>query len=81
VIKCYGKGTIVVFNGYNGPSTKDMTHQKRTKSVGREIFFTNDMKINITKEEFISNQRNKQKFLIELGKMLDEKGIVVKHGD
>jgi hypothetical protein len=53
-----------------------MTHQKRTKSVGREIFFTNDMKINITKEEFISNQRNKQKFLIELGKMLDEKGML-----
>lgn len=81
VIKCYGKGTIVVFDGYNGPSTKDMAHQKRTKAVGREILFTNDMKINVTKEEFLSNQRNKQKFLIELGKLLDEKGIVVKHAD
>lgn len=81
VTKCYGKGTVVVFDGYNGPSTKDMAHQKRTKEVGREILFTNDMKINFTKEEFLSNQRNKQKFLIELGKLLDEKGIVVKHAD
>ena len=81
VIKCYGKGTVVVFDGYNDPSTKDMAHQKKTKTVGREILFTNDIKINCTKEEFLSNQRNKQKFLIELGKLLDEKGIVVKHAD
>jgi hypothetical protein len=75
VIKCYGKEAVVVFDGYNGPSTKYMAHQKRTKAVGREILFTNDMKINFTKEEFLSNQDNKQKFLKELGK------IVVKHAD
>ena len=57
VIKCYGKGTVVVFDGYNGLPTKDMAQQKRTKFVGRKILFTNDMKINFTKEEFLLSKK------------------------
>ena len=51
VIKHYGGGTIVLFDGYgNGPSTKDITHIRRCKGkVGRD--------------EFLVNLDNRQRFL------------------
>ena len=67
----YGKGAKVIFDGYEIPSTKDMTHVKRTKTIGPEVVFSNDMKLTNTKEEFLSNYRNKQRFLIELSKRLN----------
>ena len=60
-VKHYGKATVV-FDGYEvGPSIKDGTHQRRTRKL-------NANKVNITevtkfvgkKEDFLSNETNKQ---------------------
>ena len=56
----YGKA-IVVFDGYKeDPSTKDMTHLRRTeKQLQRSIVFTENTKFTVSKEDFLSNLRNK----------------------
>ena len=63
VTRRYGKA-IVVFDGYSTPSTKDMTHQRRTKGkVGAGVTFTDEMQVTQKKEVFLANKRNKEKFL------------------
>lgn len=55
---------------------------KRSRSViGQEILFTNDMKLNNTKEEFLSNPQNQQRFLVELGKHMNAREIVAIHAE
>ena len=65
VIKYYGGGTIVVFDGYgNGPSTKDITHIRRCKGkVGRPVHFLEQTVLNMTNDEFLVNLDNRQRFL------------------
>ena len=65
VIKHYGKDTIVVFDGYgSGPSTKDITHIRRSKGrVGRAVHFQERTILKMSKDEFPLNLDNKQKFL------------------
>ena len=65
VIKHYGGGTIVVFDGYgNGPSTKDITHIRCCKGkVGRAVHFLEQTVLNMTKDEFLVNLDNRQRFL------------------
>lgn len=58
-----------------------MTHQKRSKVVGPEIVFTNDMHLINTKEEFLSNYKNKQRFIVQLAKRLNEKGVMALHAE
>ena len=65
VIKHYGGGTIVVFDGYgNGSSTKDITHIRRCKGkVGRAVHFLEQTVLNMTKDEFRVHLDNRQRFL------------------
>ena len=60
VTRKYGEA-VVVFDGYDGTSTKDMTHQRRNKGkVGETVTFEEDMHITMTKEQFLANNMNKQ---------------------
>ena len=56
----YGEA-IVVFDGYNESSTKDMVHQRRNKGqVGVAVTFTEEMKLTMRKDTFLTNKTNKQ---------------------
>ncbi|WAR03769.1 hypothetical protein MAR_010327 [Mya arenaria] len=59
----YGEA-IVVFDGYEGTSTKDMTHQRRAGGrTGATVTFDEDMPVTMKKEEFLANSTNKQQFI------------------
>ena len=64
---------VVVFDGYKaGPSTKDMTHLRRAKGVnGSAVYFTADMVLRSTKQQFLANTENKQRFISALGASLE----------
>ena len=53
---------VVVFDGYKSRSTtKDMTHNPRSKGVfGQKVMFTPTMPLRSKKENFLSNSDNKQ---------------------
>ena len=76
----YGTPTIV-FDGYDtGPSTKDMTHLRRTRcAVSAKVNFSGGMPLKSTKEHFLSNNVNKQKFIIMLGEKLEDAGCKTIH--
>ena len=77
VIRVYGKG-IVVFDGYNNePSTKDKTHLRRTNgcSGGPDICFSGDMLLCETKQRFLMNSANKQRFIKHLIATFRENGF------
>ena len=78
----YGK-CHVVFDGYeNGPSIKDVTHQRRTKGLrGTKIKFNKSTPFKTKKELFLTNTENKQDFINMLGKYLSEKGCTVLNAD
>lgn len=63
---------IIVFDGYTaGPNIKDCTHMRRTKGMSSpEVHFTHEMKLTIKKEVFLRNNKNKEKFIQNLGKEL-----------
>ena len=70
----------VVFDGYETASTKDMTHRWRNKGKqGVTAAFTKDMKLAVSKEVFLSNKKNKQKFIHMLGNELQMNGCSVFH--
>ena len=55
---------IVVFDGYEGTSTKDMTHQRRAGGrTGATVTFDEDMPVTMKKDEFLANNTNKQQFI------------------
>ena len=78
----YGNATIV-FDGYtNGPSTKDVTHMRRSKGlVGRNVFFKGNTTFNTKKDLFLSNQQNKQRFIELLSDQLRKAGCTTVHAD
>ena len=80
VKKRYGKA-VIVFDGYtSGPSTKDGTHQRRLGTrQGRAVNFQTQMSLKIKKEEFLSNDENKQRFINLLGDSLEAAGCEVHH--
>ena len=62
VLKKFG-GAIVVFNGYDRTSTKDMTHRRQAKGQASvTATFTEEVQLPMKKEQFIANKTNKQKF-------------------
>ena len=65
VLKLCGVGATIVFDGYDGKSfTKATTHFGRTKGKkGISVHFTGEMKLNMKKNEFLTNLENKQWFL------------------
>ena len=48
----------------NGPNIKDSTHIRRSKKTGKDILFQPEMKISGKKDEFLTNEFNKQRFII-----------------
>jgi hypothetical protein len=58
----YGQATVV-FDGYHdGPSTKDVTHMRRTGAcTGPIVNFANDMILSSKKDIFLANNVNKQR--------------------
>ena len=73
----------VVFDGYpEGPSTKDVTHMRRNKGQrSTDIIFTESMPCKVKKELFLSNKRNKQRFINLLSAKMMEQQINVHHAD
>ena len=71
------KNSIVVFDGYaQGPSTKDVTHQRRTKgTVGPRVSFSPSMPLVSKKEQFLANAENKQCFINLLMEKMNENGV------
>ena len=77
VTKNYGDA-IVVFDGYEGFSTKDMTHRRRSNGKkGVSVSFTSDMKLTITKDIFLGNPSNKKRFIELLSSKLRSLGCKV----
>jgi len=68
---------VVVFDGYkSGPTTKDMTHNRRSKGVfGQKVMFTPTMPLRSKKENFLSNSDNKQNFIDLLCETFKANGI------
>ena len=79
VSKKYGEA-VVVFDGYEGKSMKDMTHQRRTKGqAGETVTFTSDMQLTMKKDQFLVNKTNKQLFINMLGDHLEMSKCEVHH--
>ena len=75
----YGEA-IVVFDGYEVDSTKDLTHMRCSKGkLGPIVSFTPDMKLSCTKDLFLSNKTNKQNFISMLGAELQKYNCKVYH--
>ena len=67
VLSKYGEA-IVVFDGYDVVSTKDLTHNRCSKDkLSPLVTFTPEMCLTSTKELFLSIKQNKQKFISVLG--------------
>jgi hypothetical protein len=63
----YGEGTVIVFDGYNHPTTKNMTHQRRSAGkVGATVSFEDGMKVTMKKDAFLANTQNKKRFITRL---------------
>ena len=75
VTKKYPKLTVV-FDGYpDKPSTKDITHMRRTRGVtSPKVTFNENMPCKTKKEVFLSNTDNKRSFLNLLSTKLCENG-------
>ena len=51
-----------------------MTHQRRLKSkLGATVTFTENMHLTMTKNEFLTNKANKQRFVNMLGEALEKR--------
>ena len=74
IAKKYGEA-IVDFDGYGKSSTKDMIHQRRGAKgcAAVAVTFTEDMKLNMKKVNFLANNINKQQFIYMLGSYLEKK--------
>ena len=63
----------VLFDGYEaGPSAKDHEHCRRSvKNRGSvEFIFNEEIKVKANREAFISNEKNKRRFIKKISKML-----------
>ena len=58
VAKNYG-AAVIVFDGYEKCSTKDMMHRRRSKGKkGVSVSFTRDMSLTVTKDIFLNDPTN-----------------------
>ena len=68
----YGKA-FVLFDGYDsGPSTKGNAHLRRTREQMTEVHFTGSTIMNVKKDIFLSNKKNKQCFIFLLSRSLEQ---------
>ena len=79
VTRKYG-AAIVVFDGYTSSSTKDMTQQRRAGGkTGTTVTFSDDMKVTMKKDHFLSNSSNKQSFINMLSSYLQKRNCQTRH--
>ena len=79
--KKYGNA-IVVFDGCDDMSTKNMTHQRRAAGkVGATVTFTENMKVTPKKDNFLANPKNKQRFINMLSRFLQEDNCPTYHAE
>ena len=79
--KKYGNA-IVVFDGYDDMSTKNMTHQRRAAGkAGATVTFTENMKVTLKKDNFLANPKNKQPFINMLSRFLQEENCPTYHAE
>jgi len=78
VTKKYGKATVV-FDGHSDTSsTKDCAHMRRSSGkISVTVQFTSSMALQTKKEEFLSNEQNKQRFIILLSQRLEQSGCEI----
>ena len=73
---------MVVFDNYpEYPTIKDTTHIRRASSICPDIEVNSETIIDVTKSQFLSNKRNKQRFIIELGRYLEQVGFTIKNAE
>ena len=73
---------VIVFHGYSGyPSTKDIAHMRRTNggNISTDIAFQGDMVLTDSKERFLRNPSNKQRFIRILSSALQLQEIKTHH--
>ena len=81
MLRQYGKNCWVVFDGYSDslPNTKSEEHRRRqSKAVSADVIFDESMTVNSTQANFLSNPRNKTRFIAALSVRLADSGINVK---
>jgi len=72
----------VVFDGYTGPSVKDVTHHRRSKgTVGPKVLLSANLPLKLKKEHFLANSDNKQNFINLLDGKLQASGIPTLNAD
>ena len=70
--KFFGRDAVIVFESYaDEPSTKDQTRMKRAKTSCPVIDFNGDMVLDIKRERFFNNKKNKQKLFNLFNPILD----------
>ena len=75
----YGRA-VVVFHGYQASTIKDMKHKRRSKGKhGMTMTFEKNMNLAVSKEVFLSNKENKQRFIFMLDEELSQIGCTVFH--
>ena len=75
----YGRSTVV-FDGYDHMSTKAMTQQRcASEKVAAPVTFRESMTIMKKKDNFLSNPKNKQSFLLMLHETFQNVGFVTLH--
>ena len=71
----YEEGTLVVFDGYDHPTTKNMTHHRRSAGkVGATVSFEDGMKVTMKRDSFLANTQNKKWFITLLWGYLEDSG-------
>ena len=68
----------VVFDGYDGPSTKDAEHSRRVTSP-REVLIEDHIQVSMSQQEFLGNTANKVRFIALLTSHLEAAGCEVHH--
>ena len=62
----------VVFDGYDKASIKDSEHERRGSKLKQlEVQFSDDMKVSLKREEFLSNSKNKSNLIRKLAPLLE----------
>ena len=68
----------VVFYGYDKASIKDSEHERRGSKLKQlEVKFSDDMKVSLKREEFLSNSKNKSNFIRKLAPLLESDAQLV----
>ena len=71
-------GSVIVFDGYEEVSTKNITHRRRSKrKKGKKISFNVEMSLSVTKDVFLTDTTNKQRFIALLGDELSKNNCIV----